>query len=82
MNLSERMKSKDELWCPLNGEMICMRLNEDTGVAKTPCAHYNPKTDECFHVEAARAQVKAAGELSLISQTLECETINICWRER
>jgi hypothetical protein len=54
VNLSERMKSKDELWCPLNGEMICMRLNEDTGVAKTPCAHYNPETDECFHVEAAR----------------------------
>lgn len=72
MNLTERRKEIDELlYCPMYSDIPCMG---------PPCAHYNPETDECIHVEAARAQVEAAKELSVIAQTLECETINICRR--
>ena len=73
VNLTERTKKIGErLQCPMCPDMPCMG---------PPCAHYNPKTDECFHVEAARAQVEAAKELSVIAQVLECETINIRLRE-
>lgn len=69
MNLSERTKEIDErLYCPMFSDMPCTRV---------PCAHYNSATDECFHVEAARAQIEAAKALNMIAEVLECETINI-----
>ena len=55
MNLTERLKEIGErLHCPMYPDMPCMRVH---------CAHYNPETDECVHVEAARAQVEAAEAL-------------------
>lgn len=82
MNLSERIGQKKVLWCPFSEVGGCIVTNADGECAWEPsdCAHYNPETDECIHVEAARAQVEAAKELSVIAQTLECETINICRR--
>ena len=74
MNLTERFGEKRILWCPFSkadGE----RVREPS-----ECAHYNPETDECVRVEAARAQIRIAKELSVIAQTLECESINICQR--
>ena len=82
MNLAERLGEKRILWCPFSEAGGCVIKNADGERVREPseCAHYNPETDECFHVEAARAQIRIAKELSVIAQTLECETINICRR--
>ena len=63
-------------------EFLARRSEADGERVREPseCAHYNPETDECVRVEAARAQIRIAKELSVIAQTLECETINICQR--
>ena len=84
MNLTERLrglKCWTRLLCPLSGEE-CLQDGHSVPDIKYPCAHYNPETDECIHVEAARAQIRIAKELSVIAQTLECETINIRRRGR
>ena len=57
MNLTERLGEKRILWCPFS-EADGERVREPS-----ECAHYNPETDECFHVEAARAQAQAAKAL-------------------
>jgi hypothetical protein len=36
------------------------------------CAHYNPDTQECIHVEAAQAQTKIA---ELLDQLVDCTTV-------
>ena len=82
MNLAERLKWRlgkypTRLRCPFDNEWMCLVDDEHS----PDCAHYNPETDECIHVEAARAQVDAARELSVIAQTLECETTSIRLRE-
>ena len=60
MNLTERTKKIGErLECPMCPDIPCMG---------PPCAHYNPETDECFHVEAARAQAQAAKALVGIAE--------------
>lgn len=58
-------KGKDtgRLYCPqfsLSDE-VCWCLGPD-------CAHYNPDTDECIHVEAAMAQVRAAKALERLAE--------------
>ena len=53
------------LYCPqfsLSDE-VCVCLAAD-------CAHYNPDTDECVHVEAAQAQVWAGKMLEAIAEWL------------
>ena len=82
MNLAERRGEKRILWCPFSEAGGCVIKNADGERVREPseCAHYNPETDECFHVEAARAQIRICKELSVIAQTLECETIKICRR--
>ena len=84
MNLTERLGEKRILWCPFSEAGGCVIKNADGERVREPseCAHYNPETDECFHVEEARAQIRIAKELSVIAQTLECETINIRRRGR
>ena len=39
---------------------------------KNGCAHYNPDTQECIHVEAAQAQTKIA---ELLDQLVDCTTV-------
>jgi len=84
VNLTERLGEKRILWCPFSEAGGCVIKNADGERVREPseCAHYNPETDECFHVEEARAQIRIAKELSVIAQTLECETINIRRRGR
>jgi len=77
VNLTRRLAHQKDgaLSCPFAENVICRTTEK-----QSRCAHYNPKTNECVHVEAARAQIRIAKELSVIAQTLECETINICRR--
>lgn len=69
-NLRERTSAMREsrgedtgwLYCPqfsLSDE-VCVCLAAD-------CAHYNPDTNECIHVEAAQAHVKMANMLEHMS---------------
>jgi len=62
VNLTERLGEKKILWCPFSDAGACVIKNADGESVREPneCAHYNPETDECIHVEAARAQVEAA----------------------
>jgi hypothetical protein len=73
-NLRERTSAMREsrgkdtgwLYCPqfsLSDE-VCVCLAAD-------CAHYNPDTDECVHVEAAQAQVQMASAMLNASSNLE-----------
>ena len=79
MNLTERLGEKKILWCPFSDAGACVIKNADGESVREPneCAYYNPKSDECIHVEAARAQIEAAKALNMIAEVLECETINI-----
>lgn len=62
-NLDERIQANGDLWCPYTGACVT-----------SLCAHYDPDTRECVHVEAAQAQVRAAealtGLYSLLKQVV------------
>jgi hypothetical protein len=58
----ERDRRDGQLWCPLLVATTCRRES---------CAHYNPGTNECVHVEAARAQVRAADMLERAARAIE-----------
>ena len=49
--------------CPYAADKACLQ---------TLCAHYNPDTQECIHVEAAQAQTKIA---ELLDQLVDCTTV-------
>jgi len=70
VNLTERLGEKRILWCPFSEAGACVIKNADGESVREPneCAHYNPETDECVHVEAARAQIRIAKELSVIDK--------------
>jgi len=73
MNLTERLRGLTcwtRLLCPLSGEE-CLQEGHSVPDIKYPCAHYNPETDECVHVEAARAQIEAAKAQARIANALE-----------
>jgi len=59
----ERDRRDGQLWCPLLVATTCRRES---------CAHYNPDTNECVHVEAAQAQTKIA---ELLDQLVDCTTV-------
>lgn len=73
MTLTERLGEKRILWCPFSEAGACVIKNADGECVREPseCAHYNPETDECVHVEAARAQVEAARAQARIANALE-----------
>ena len=82
MNLTERLGEKKILWCPFSEAGACVIKNADGESVREPneCAHYNPETDECFHVEEARAQVDAAKALTQLAEILESARFNKFWR--
>ncbi len=61
-NLDQRIEAaRGRLWCPYaNADSE----SYDADCIKGLCAHYNPDTHECVHVEAAMAQVRAAEALT------------------
>ena len=72
MNLTERLGEKKILWCPFSEAGGCVIKNADGERVREPseCAHYNPETDECVRVEAARAQAQAAKALKELAETV------------
>jgi hypothetical protein len=71
------MKSLDERMWAVDGGLWCPYTDSDLAVDRCIaefCAHYNPDTHECVHVEAAMAQVRAAealtGLYSLLKQVV------------
>jgi hypothetical protein len=61
-NLDERMRAANgRSWCPYAGADL-----DGNDCVKKLCAHYNPDTRECVHVEAAQAQKTIAAALALI----------------
>ncbi len=72
MNLTERLGEKRILWCPFSEAGACVIKNADGESVREPneCAYYNPKSDECIHVEAARAQIEAAKALQDLADIL------------
>jgi sugar (pentulose or hexulose) kinase len=70
-NLQKRiLGSKQWVYCPLTGER-CAYEADSAGTQLIDCAHYNPDTQECIHVEAARAQVRAADMLERAARAIE-----------
>mgnify|MGYP001292125542 CR=1 FL=1 len=64
MNLTERLNKQErgsDLGCPIMFTNCIQYHGAD--LVKPDCAHYNPKTDECIHVEAVRALVGIAESL-------------------
>lgn len=49
--------------CPLDCQRVCRNPEF--------CAHYDPEQEECIHVLAAQAQVRAAEAHERIAETLE-----------
>ena len=72
MNLTKRLGGKHRLWCPFSEAGQCAHLDSLDEKVRKPgdCAHYNPDTDECIHVEAARAQAAIATSLEAIVERL------------
>jgi len=72
VNLTERLGEKRILWCPFSEAGACVIKNADGECVREPseCAHYNPETDECVRVEAARAQAQAAKALKELAETV------------
>ena len=65
-NLMERISALPEggvILCPETQE----RCYKSRGSSVTGCAHYNPNTQECVHVEQAQAQVRAAAALEQLA---------------
>lgn len=63
------MKSLDERMWAVDGGLWCPYTDSDLAVDRCIaefCAHYNPDTHECVHVEAAQAQKTIAAALALI----------------
>lgn len=71
-NLKERVKALQEthpngrLDCPLDCQRVCRNPEF--------CAHYDPDQEECIHVLAAQAQVRAAEALEAIASSVHTDS--------
>jgi len=67
-NLATR---RSEAWTEHGRNLYCPHSPDYKPCSTEYCAHYNPDTNECVHVEAAMAQVKMASAMLNTSSNLE-----------
>ena len=68
-NLATR---RSEAWTEHGRNLYCPHSPDYKPCSTEYCAHYNPDTQECIHVEAAQAQTKIA---ELLDQLVDCTTV-------
>ncbi|MEA4884303.1 MAG: hypothetical protein VB144_11750 [Clostridia bacterium] len=74
-NLATR---RSEAWTEHGRDLYCPHSPDCKPCSTECCAHYNPDTNECIHVEAAQAQVRAAEALErLVTARNEPEDLRI-----
>ena len=69
-NLATR---RSEAWTEHGRNLYCPHSPDYKPCSTEYCAHYNPDTDECIHVEAAQAQVAIAKALLPVAAAKESE---------
>ena len=66
-NLATR---RSEAWTEHGRNLYCPHSPDYKPCSTEYCAHYNPDTQECVHVEAAQAQVRIADALEALADTV------------
>ena len=66
-NLATR---RSEAWTEHGRNLYCPHSPDYKPCSTEYCAHYNPDTNECVHVEAAQAQVAIAESLRMLAGTV------------